>query len=220
MLIIRPAKPDDLSAITDIYNEAILTTDATFDTETKTIENQKEWFESHNSRNPIMVSELDDQIIGWASLSKWSDRCAYSDTAEISVYIKDGYRGKGIGRQLIEKIIQAGKEVGLHTIISRITAGNDESIYLHEEFGFEHIGVMKEVGYKSGRLLDVVMMQKIYTDKSWVKGVSLNNGNTVEPGYLALYTSGELKKRVESLESRLSSCDICPRNCGVNRLVA
>ena len=113
-----------------------------------------------------MVAESDDQVIGWASLSKWSDRCAYSDTAEISVYIKDGYRGQGIGRKLIEEIIQAGEEVGLHTILSRITAGNDESIHLHTEFGFEHIGIMKEVGYKSGRLLDVVLMQKIYTNRS------------------------------------------------------
>ncbi len=166
MFIIRPAKPDDLTAITDIYNEAILTTDATFDTEPKTVESQKEWFEHHDSRNPILVAESDNQVNGWASLSQWSDRCAYSDTAEISVYVKDGYRGQGIGRQLIEKIIQAGKEAGLHTIISRITAGNDESIHLHEGFGFEHIGVMKEVGEKYGRLLDVVLMQKIYTDKS------------------------------------------------------
>ena len=164
MLIIRPARPDDLTAITEIYNEAILTTDATFDTEPKSVENQKEWFDNHNSRNPIIVAENDNNVIGWASLSKWSDRVAYSDTAEISVYIKDGHRGQGIGRQLIERIIRAGEEAGLHTIISRITAGNDESIHLHEKFGFEHIGVMKEVGYKSGRLLDVVLMQKIYPD--------------------------------------------------------
>ena len=166
MLIIRPAKPDDLVAITDIYNEAILTTDATFDTETKTTGSQKEWFDGHDARNPILVAVSDNQVIGWASLSKWSDRCAYSDTAEISVYVKDGYREQGTGGQLIEKIVQAGEEAGLHTVISRITAGNDESIHLHEKFGFEHIGVMKEVGKKSGRLLDVLLMQKIYADKS------------------------------------------------------
>ena len=165
MLIIRPAKPDDITAITDIYNEAILTTDATFDTEIKTIESQKEWFGNHGSRNPVIVAENETKVIGWASLSKWSDRRAYSDTAEISVYVKDGYRGQGAGRQLIERIVQAGEEAGLHTIISRIIAGNDESIHLHEIFGFEHIGVMKEVGIKFGRLLDVVLMQKIYTDK-------------------------------------------------------
>jgi L-amino acid N-acyltransferase YncA len=165
VLIIRPAKPDDLTAITEIYNEAILTTDATFDTETKTIESQKLWFDNHGSRNPVIVAENENKVIGWASLSKWSDRYAYSDTAEISVYVKDGYRGQGAGRQLIERIVQAGEEAGLHTIISKIVAGNDESIHLHEIFGFEYIGIMKEVGTKFGRLLDVVLMQKIYTDK-------------------------------------------------------
>ncbi len=164
-MIIRLAMPDDLPAITEIYNEAILTTDATFDTETKTIESQKEWFDGHDSRNPILVSESDNKVVGWASLSKWSDRCAYADTAELSVYVKDGFRGKGIGRKLIGEILGKGEEGGLHTVISRIVAGNHESIHLHEEFGFEHIGVMKEVGHKFGRLLDVHLMQKIYSSK-------------------------------------------------------
>ncbi len=62
--------------------------------------------------------------------------------------------------------MQAGEEAGLHTVISRIVAGNDESIHLHEAFGFAHIGVMKEVGIKFGKLLDVVLMQRIYADKS------------------------------------------------------
>jgi L-amino acid N-acyltransferase YncA len=162
-MIIRPAKPDDLADITGIYNEAILTTNATFDTETKTVEQQKEWFESHDARNPVFVAELDDVVIGWASLSRWSDRLAYADTAEISVYVKDGYRGSGTGRRLIEAIIQAGEKAGLHTVIARIVSGNIESLHLHEAFGFTHIGVMKEVGKKSGRLLDVHLMQKIYT---------------------------------------------------------
>ena len=162
-LTIRPAKTDDLPAITAIYNEAILTTDATFDTELRTLDDRKMWFESHDSRNPIMVAATDDTVTGWASLSKWSERRAYDNTAEISVYIKEEFRGKGIGRILMDKILLKGKEAGLHTVIARIVAGNRESIHLHEEFGFEHIGVMKEVGLKNGRLLDVHLMQNIYS---------------------------------------------------------
>ena len=97
MLVIRPARPDDLNAITEIYNEAILTTDATFDTEPKTDEEQKTWFTNHGPKNPILVAEQDRTVIGWASLSDWSDRCAYSDTTEISLYVKGNSRGKGIG---------------------------------------------------------------------------------------------------------------------------
>jgi len=165
VLAIRPAKIDDLNAITEIYNEAILTTDATFDIEPKTDAEQRVWFANHGPRNPILVAELDDVIVGWTSLTEWSDRCVYADTAEFSFYVKEEFRGKGIGRRLLEDIIREGEKVGLHTVVARITEGNKESIHLHESVGFEHIGVMREVGQKFGRLLDVRLMQKIYSSK-------------------------------------------------------
>ncbi len=159
---IRKAILSDVPAITEIYNEAILTTDASFDVEPKTLESQNKWFGEHGSKNPILVAEIDDKVVGWVSLSRWSDRCAYSDTAEISLYIKDGFRNRGIGKKLMRAILAEGEKVGLHTVISRITGNNNISIRLHEEFGFENIGVMREVGKKFGKLLDVCMMQKIY----------------------------------------------------------
>ena len=162
MLTIRQAALPDLGAITDIYNEAIRNTAATFDTEPKTPEEQKSWFASHGPKYPMLVAEQGNLIVGWASLSMWSDRCAYSDTAEISFYVKEGHQGKGIGRQLLEAIIRAGQNGGLHTVIARITEGNEASIHLCESAGFEHIGIMKEVGRKFGKLLDVYLMQKIY----------------------------------------------------------
>ena len=162
MLTIRKAAMEDLAAITEIYNEAILKTVATFDTEPKTVEEQKPWFESHDSRHPILVAEQDGTIVGWASLSKWSDRCAYSDTAELSVYVKEELRGRGIGKKLMREILDQGQKVGLHTVVARIAESNEVSVRLHEAFGFEHVGTMKEVGRKFGKLLDVHMMQKIY----------------------------------------------------------
>ena len=162
MVKIRKAKLKDLEEITKIYNEAILKTVSTFDTEIKSIQEQKLWFENHGSKNPILVAEKNGFVIGWASLSQWSDRCAYSDTAEISLYVKEKYQGKGIGKKLMESIIIEGKKAGLHAIIARITQGNKLSIYLHELFGFKHIGVMKEVGQKFGKRLDVYLMEKIY----------------------------------------------------------
>ena len=162
MLTFRRATLEDLDAITEIYNEAILHTAATFDTETKTIEEQKTWFFDHDDKHPILVAVDCEFIVGWASLSKWSDRCAYTDTAEVSLYVKKEHRGKGIGRQLLETILREGQEAGLHTLIARIAEGNEISINLFEHEGFELIGVMKEVGRKFGRLLDVYIMQKIY----------------------------------------------------------
>ena len=162
MIKIRRATINDLDAITDIYNEAILKTTATFDTEIKSWKEQKKWFEDHGSKNPILVADENGIIFGFASLSKYSDRCAYSDTAEISLYVKEEHQGKGIGKKLMEQIIKEGKNVGLHVVISRITEGNKKSIYLHKSVGFEHIGIMKEVGLKFGKRLDVYLMQKIY----------------------------------------------------------
>ena len=162
MLTIRRAAMKDLGVITEIYNEAILKTVATFDTKPMTVEEQKPWFESHDSKHPILVAEQDDTVVGWASLSKWSDRCAYSDTAEISVYVKEEHRGKGTGKKLMQEILDQGQKGGLHTVIARITESNEASVRLHEAFGFEHIGTMKEVGRKFGKLLDVHIMQKIY----------------------------------------------------------
>ena len=165
MLTIREATLPDLGAITEIYNEAILKTVATFDTQTKTVEEQKSWFAEHGSKYPMLVAEQDGYVVGWASLSMWSDRCAYSDTAEGSLYVKEEYQGKGIGRKLLEAIIRAGQKAGLHTVVARITGGNEASIHLCESVGFEHIGVMKEVGRKFGKLLDVNLMQKIYDSR-------------------------------------------------------
>ncbi|UCH90075.1 MAG: N-acetyltransferase [Thermoplasmata archaeon] len=165
MVSIRRATQDDLSAITEIYNYAILKTTATFDTEPKTVEEQKAWFEDHGSQNPILVAELDTVIVGWAALSKWSDRCAYSDTAEISLYVKEEYQGQKIGKILMERILEEGREAGLHTVIARIVEGNEISIHLHESNGFVQIGIMKEVGKKFGKLLDVYLLQKIYENQ-------------------------------------------------------
>jgi phosphinothricin acetyltransferase len=162
VLTVRKAELKDLAAITEIYNQAVLHTTATFDTQTKTIEKQKAWFEKHGDRYPVLVGLEDNKIVGWASMSAWSDRLAYADTAEASIYVREGYRGKGTGRKLSEAILKAGREAGLHTAIARIAEGNDASIHLAESMGFKHIGVMKEVGRKFGKLLDVYLMQIIF----------------------------------------------------------
>jgi phosphinothricin acetyltransferase len=162
MLSIRRATVKDLVAITEIYNEAIRNTTATFDTQPKTVAEQSEWFEDHDAKHPLLVAEQAEQIVGWASLSRWSDRCAYSGTAEVSLYVKDGYRGNGIGRLLLKALVREGERVGLHTVVARISEGNEASLGLFETEGFERVGVMREVGRKFGKLLDVHMLQKIY----------------------------------------------------------
>jgi phosphinothricin acetyltransferase len=94
-------------------------------------------------------------------LSKWSERQAYNDTAETSFYVKTEYRGKGIGRKLKQAIIEEACRLKFHTLIARVAGESNESFHLNESFGFIHIGTLKEVGRKFGRLLDVHILQKI-----------------------------------------------------------
>ncbi len=101
--------------------------------------------------------------MGWVSSSRWSDRCGYCDTAEISLYVKEGYRNRGIGRKLLEAILKKGQDAGFHTVIARIAGNNQASIHLCDVFGFMHIVTMREVGRKFGKLLDVELMQRIFS---------------------------------------------------------
>lgn len=165
MINIRTATLNDINAITDIYNEAIINTNATFDTEIKSVENRIEWFKSHGEQQPIIVATEKDSIIGWASLSHWSDKSAYDSTAEISVYVHHEHRGKGIGKRLVEIITLEGETVGLHCILARITSGNDSSMHIHYMHGYELIGTMKEIGFKFNQYHDVFMLQKLLNNR-------------------------------------------------------
>lgn len=158
---IRRATLADLPAITEIYNEAILTTTATFDTEPKTADERVEWFQSHGERHPVLVAVLNGTIAGWASLTRWSDRRAYDDTAETSFYVKAEHRGQGIGRQLKQASIDEARRLKFHSLIARVAEGSEESLHLNESFGFVRVGTLREVGRKFGRLLDVHLLQKM-----------------------------------------------------------
>jgi L-amino acid N-acyltransferase YncA len=160
-LTIRRAQRSDAPAITDIYNEAILTTTATFDTEPKTVADRTQWLQAHDERHPILVAEVNGQVVGWASLTRWSARSAYDNTAETSFYVHSTHRRRGIGRKLKDAIIQEARRLRFHTLIAQVAESSHESIHLNEDAGFIHIGTLKEVGRKFDRLLDVHIMQKM-----------------------------------------------------------
>ncbi|MFN8155687.1 MAG: N-acetyltransferase family protein [Bacteroidia bacterium] len=162
MLNIRPAEEKDIPEITQIYNEAVRNTTATFDTEEKTTEDRLLWFRHHDEQHPVIVAEAEGRVAGWASLSKWSDRCAYDSTAETSLYVHVDFRQRGIGKQLMEVLVLEARKLGLHTLLARITHGNEQSIYLHERMGFQLIGTMKEVGIKFDKYHDVHMLQLVF----------------------------------------------------------
>jgi phosphinothricin acetyltransferase len=160
-IAIRRAELTDASAIADIYNEAILTTTATFDTEPKSVDERTQWLKSHDERHPVLVAVVDGNVVGWASLTRWSERRAYDDTAETSFYVLSKHRGRGIGRRLKDAIIEEARRLRYHTLIARVAEGSRASIHLNESAGFEHVGLLKEVGRKFDKLLGVHIMQKM-----------------------------------------------------------
>jgi L-amino acid N-acyltransferase len=160
-ITIRRAEGKDAAAITEIYKDAILTTTATFDTEPKTVAERTQWLQSHGERHPVLVAQIEGDVAGWASLTPWSDRAAYDDTAETSFYVHPRYRNAGIGRKLKKAIIEEARHLGFHTLIARVAAGSTASIHLNESTGFVTVGTMKQVGRKFGRLIDVRIMQKM-----------------------------------------------------------
>ncbi|HXH30632.1 MAG TPA: GNAT family N-acetyltransferase [Bacteriovoracaceae bacterium] len=160
-IIIRAAAAADIPSITGIYNEAVLNGVSTFDTEIKSVEDRMNWFTKRHLRYPVIVAEEKGRVVGWASLNQYSDRLAYADTVENSLYVHPSAQGRGAGKLLMKGLIEVARENKLHTILARISDGNELSIHLHERFGFRRVGIMKEVGHKFGRLLDVHLMQII-----------------------------------------------------------
>ena len=161
MIELRPATIDDLTVIRKIYNHAILNTVATFDIEMKSDEEMLLWFEKHGERYPVVVCSFGGEMVGYASLNEYSPKKAYAATAEVSVYVDRDSMGKGYGRTLLGAIIEAAAEIGIHSLIARITEGNDISVHLFESFDFAHVGRLREMGTKFGRLLDVDLYQRI-----------------------------------------------------------
>lgn len=156
----RPATETDLPAITDIYNQSVLRETGTFDTEPKTLEQQREWFARHGKSHPVIVAEEAGEVVGWASLSPYSDRCAYARTAEVSVYVHEKARGRGLGGELLDGILDAGRKAGIHEVLARVTEGNEVSLRLHAVKGFSEAGILRRVGEKFGKVLDVRILQK------------------------------------------------------------
>ena len=158
---IRSATRADVPAILDIYNDAVLTTTATYDYEPRSLQHRMQWFDDHERIGfPIFVAE-DDQgkIVGWSSLSRFHDRKGYQFTCENSIYIAAHARGRGVGKLLLEPLIEGAKKLGLHAIIAIIDASNEASIRLHARCGFFEVGRFRKVGFKFGRWLDVVYME-------------------------------------------------------------
>jgi L-amino acid N-acyltransferase len=156
---IRCATLEDLPAINDIYNHYVVNSTCTYQEETETMHDRHAWFAAHGPAHPVMVSIEAGEVVGWASLSPYHERAAYRHTVENSVYVAHTHHGRGIGRLLLQDLIDRAKSIGHHTIIAAIDGEQPLSISLHSKLGFKEVGLMREVGFKFGRWLDVYYLQ-------------------------------------------------------------
>ena len=158
-IVVRDATEADLAAINDIYNHYVLHSTCTYQEVPETIESRRQWFGHHGAQHPVIVAERAGQVIGWGSLSPYHPRSAYRFTVENSVYIHHDHHRQGVGSMILEDLIKRARTLGHRVIIAGIDAGQVASVALHNKFGFEKVGHMKQVGYKFGRWLDVIYME-------------------------------------------------------------
>lgn len=160
-VVVRPARFDDCPAILEIYNDAVLTTTASYDYEPRTLEHRQDWFSAHErDQLAVFVGESSGgEIVGWCALNRFHDRVGYRFTCENSIYVAARWRGRGLGRQLLAPLVTAAQARGMHAIIACIDAQNTASIRLHQRFGFEQVGLFRQVGYKFDRWLDVAYLE-------------------------------------------------------------
>jgi phosphinothricin acetyltransferase len=161
-IIVRPATYQDIPAIVEIYNDAVIHTTASYDYHPTTLDSRIAWYEAHiRSQHPIFVAEESEKVVGLSSLSAFRHADGYCFSAENSVYVAAGQRGRGIGKSLMIPLIETAQQMGLHTIVAGIDAANGVSIRLHEAFEFKQVGYLKEIAFKFDRWLDLVLMQRM-----------------------------------------------------------
>jgi phosphinothricin acetyltransferase len=159
---IRPYQIEDANTILEIINYNILNSTALYDYQPRTLENQISIFQEKLAKGfPIIVAIENDIVVGFGYYSEFRFREAFRFTVEHSVYAHPKHIGKGIGKQILESLIDLAKDQKLHTMIGVIDSENKNSIAFHEKFGFKTAGYIKESGYKFDRWLDSVFMQKM-----------------------------------------------------------
>jgi phosphinothricin acetyltransferase len=161
-IMIREAGKQDAGAIAEIYNHYVERTVITFEIERVTPDEIAARMEKNRKKGPYLVYEEEGKVLGYAYVSRYHERKAYENTLESTVYVKDGYGGKGIGSALYAALLER-LDKRYRTIIAVIALPNPASVGLHEKFGFKQAGLLKEVGRKFDKWIDVGYWQKMLT---------------------------------------------------------
>jgi phosphinothricin acetyltransferase len=151
------AVPSDAAPIATIYNTYVRRRGSNLDTIEMAVDHFVDKIK--DDREVLLVAERDGAVVAWARLFPWNPKPGYRLTAETSIYVADGFNGRGLGSALKTALIEAARARGLHHLIARVFAGNQASIELNERFGYRRVGVQKEVGVVDGAFIDIVIFE-------------------------------------------------------------
>lgn len=161
MTEVRYAVASDLPALTEIYNHYVVNTAVTFDIEPFTVDQRQEWFAHYRDTGPhqLLVAATGDEVVGYATSSRFRTKPAYDTSVEVTVYLDPGATGGGIGSALYGRLFAELSGQQLHRAYAAIAIPNEPSVALHRKFGFTETGTMTEVGRKFGKWWDVLWME-------------------------------------------------------------
>lgn len=154
-IAIRPVAADDAPALAEIYNPYVTETDISFETQPLSADDMRRRIADTAARFPYLVAESAGRPVGYCYAHLWKERAAYAQTWETTVYVDRRHCGRGIGRRLMERLVDECRRRGAHALVACITGGNAPSTALHEALGFERVSRFGQVGRKGGRWLDV-----------------------------------------------------------------
>lgn len=164
---LRDAEPADIPAILDLTNQAIRETTAAWTTREETLDDRLTWFEGRRLQDlPVIVATGDDgAVLGFASYGPFRAREGYRLTAEHTVYVNPAAQRRGVGRALVERLIEIATERGVHVLVGAVDADNTASLGLHRALGFETAARLPQTGTKFGRWLDLVLVARVLNDR-------------------------------------------------------
>jgi L-amino acid N-acyltransferase len=164
-MLVRDARPEDLAEVVSIYNEEIPTTTAIWTEKLQTLAERTAWFDARSARGfPTVVAESHGRVVGVAAFGDFRDSIAkegYRFTVEHSVHVTESWWGRGVGRALMERLFEEAARRNVRAMIGGIDAANTGSITFHERLGFREVARMPQVGFKFGKWLDLVFVQRL-----------------------------------------------------------
>jgi L-amino acid N-acyltransferase YncA len=161
LVTVRAASGQDAEPICQIYNQGIEDRVATLETELRTPDERREWMAARGPRNPVLVAEAGGRVVGWGSLNPFNPRPAYDHVADFSVYVERGWRGRGVGRALLERLVLLAREIGYHKLVLAAFPFNPGGMALYERMGFRTVGIYREQGRLDGRWVDTIVMERL-----------------------------------------------------------